>query len=113
MSVLTSVVIGFLFACSVYLLLSKELKSIAMGVFLLGHGANLAILTASQDPTGRRAPVLGEAGAMIGTEADPLPQALVLTAIVIGLAVQAFLLTLIVITYRRTKTLETKELADA
>ena len=42
---------------------------------------------------------------------DPLPQALILTAIVIGFAVQAFLLTLLVITWRNSKTMELNELA--
>ncbi len=112
MPLLSAITVGVLFAASVYLLLSKELKAVAMGVFLLGHGANLAILTVSRGPIGKRPPVLGESGLILGSEVDPLPQALVLTAIVIGLAVQAFLLTLLVVTWRRTRTLETAELTD-
>ena len=112
MSLLTAITVGVLFAASVYLLLSRELKAVAMGIFLLGHGANLAILAVSRDPSNLRPPVLGESGHMIGTEVDPLPQALILTAIVIGLAVQAFLLTLIVVTWRRGRTLVTAELTD-
>ncbi len=111
MTLLVAITVGVLFAGSTYLLLSRELKAVAMGVFLLGHGANLAILAVSRDPAGKRPPVLGEAGRIFGNEADPLPQALILTAIVIGLAVQAFLLTLLVVTWRRAKTLETAELA--
>ncbi|MEM1012967.1 MAG: sodium:proton antiporter [Planctomycetota bacterium] len=110
MTLLVAITVGVLFACSVYLLLSRELKAVAMGVFLLSHGANIAILAVSRDPFSNRPPVLGEAGHLFGNEADPLPQALVLTAIVIGLAVQAFLLTLLVLTWRRAKTLETADL---
>ena len=111
MTLIAAVVVGVLFACATYLLLSRELKGIAMGVFLLGHGANLAILAVSRSPVGKRPPVLGEGGIIVGESVDPLPQALVLTAIVIGFAVQAFLLTLIVVTWRRWRTLETPELA--
>ncbi len=110
MTLLTAIVVGILFAAAVYLLLSRELKSVAMGVFVLGHGANLAILAVSRSPIGRRPPVLGENGQIIGTEVDPLPQALILTAIVIGFAVQAFLLTMLVVTWRRARTLELPEL---
>ena len=112
MTFLTSITVGVLFATSIYLLLSRELKAVAMGVFLLGHGANLAILSVSGDPApGARPPILGENGQILGGEVDPLPQALILTAIVIGFAVQAFLLTMIVVTWRRTRTLELRELS--
>lgn len=111
MTMLTSITVGFVFATSVYLLLSRELKAVAMGVFLLAHGAHLALLASSGSPLGKRPPVLGDGGVMLGYEADPLPQALILTAIVIGFAVQAFSLTMIVVTWRRTRTLEMSELA--
>ena len=111
MTLIAAVVVGVLFACATFLLLSRELKGVAMGVFLLGHGANLAILAVSRSPVGKRPPILGEKGVIVGDTVDPLPQALVLTAIVIGFAVQAFLLTLIVVTWRRWRTLETPELA--
>ena len=112
MNLLTAVMVGVIFAASVYLMLGRELKSIAMGVFLLGHGANLAILAASRSPVGRTPPVLGPHGAISGLEVDPTPQALILTAIVIGFAVQAFLLTLLVVTYRRSRTLDVGELSE-
>ncbi|MEL7238441.1 MAG: NADH-quinone oxidoreductase subunit K [Planctomycetota bacterium] len=117
MTLLLAVTLGVVAGASVYLLLTKELKSIAMGVFLLSHVANLAILMMSRSPLNLRPPVLGEGGVSVldaagnPTEADPLPQALVLTAIVIGLALQAFLLTLLVVTWRRTKSLNVLQLA--
>ena len=112
MSLMMAITVGVIFAVSIFLLTGRELKGIAMGVFLLGHGANLTIIAVSRSPLGKYPPILGEHGAMVGNEADPLPQALILTAIVIGFAVQAFLLTKLVLIYRRTGTLHVDELRD-
>ena len=112
MSLVIAITVGVIFAASVFLLTGRDLKGIAMGVFLLGHGANLAIISVSRSPLHRTPPVLGEAGLISGFEVDPLPQALILTAIVIGFAVQAFLLTLLVLTWRRTRTLDIDQLRD-
>ena len=109
MILLTAITIGVIFAASTFLMLGRELKGVCMGVFLLGHGANLAILAPSGSPIGKLPPILGE-GNGLATLVDPLPQALILTAIVIGFAVQAFLLTMLVITWRRSTTLEVSEL---
>lgn len=111
MNILIAIMVAAIFASSTYLMLSQELKSLCMGLFLLGHGANLTILSSSTSPIGKMAPVLGEHGLLSGMEVDPLPQALILTAIVIGFAVQAFLLTLLVLTWRHGRTLKLGELA--
>ncbi len=108
MTFLTALMVGVIFAASTYLMLGRELKGVCMGVFLLGHGANLAIISTSRSPIGMRPPVLGTGP--LDQLADPLPQALILTAIVIGFAVQAFLLTLLVITWRRSQSMELDEL---
>ena len=111
MTILTAIMVAVIFAASTFLLLGRELKGVCMGVFLLGHAANLAIICVSRSPIGKMPPVLSETIA-ISDLVDPLPQALILTAIVIGFAVQAFLLTLLVITWRRNQTLELDELAS-
>lgn len=110
MTILIALMVSVVFASATFLMLGRELKGVCMGVFLLGHGANLAILSSSTSPIGRVAPVLD--GADLSQLVDPLPQALILTAIVIGFAVQAFLLTLLVLTWRRSQTLEVDELAQ-
>lgn len=110
---------------SVYLLLGRDLKGVAMGVFLLGHGANLSIMAMSGSPVlphdGGLTPTNIKAAPIIPKPVpdpaltgmvDPLPQALVLTAIVIGFAVMGFLLTLLIITNRSTGTLVVDHLAD-
>ncbi|SDR75188.1 Na(+)/H(+) antiporter subunit C [Agrococcus carbonis] len=78
---------GVLLAAGVYLLLERSLMRILAGVMLAGNGVNLLFLVAS-GPAGA-APLVGEGAESI---ADPLPQAMVLTAIVISLATGAFLL---------------------
>jgi len=115
MTLLLSICVGVIFAVSFYLLLGKELKEVAMGVFLIGHGANLGILAMSGHPlvtiggsvVSKGPPILGVGKTMV----DPLPQAMILTAIVIGFAVVSFLLTLLVATYRRTHELWIDDLA--
>ena len=106
-----AICVAVLVTVSVYLMLSRELKAIAMGVFALGHGANLSIIAMSGPPALAdgglgNPPILGAAGRV-----DPLPQALILTAIVINFAVMGFLLTLLVLTAKRTGTLNVDELA--
>jgi multicomponent Na+:H+ antiporter subunit C len=86
-----------LFAAGTYLALQRPLARILLGLALLGHGANLLLLAA-----GGRA---GEPPFVDGTPtraADPLPQALVLTAIVITFAVTAFLAALAYRSYALT-----------
>ena len=110
MSLFIGAVIAVLFGTSIYLMLGRELKEVCMGLFLLSHAANLAIIETGRTPGGIFAPVLGE-GHDVAQLVDPLPQALILTAIVIGFAVQGFLLTLMVVTWRRAGSLDTAELA--
>lgn len=83
------IAIGVLFAAGVTLLLERTLTRVLLGVVLLGNGANLLILITAA-PGGP--PIVGttEPGEM----ADPLPQAMILTAIVITLGMTAFLLAL-------------------
>lgn len=89
MIVVMVIVIAVLYGTGAYLLLQRNLSRIVIGLGLLGHGANLMLLMAG----GRagQAPIVGEDG---GPFADPLPQALALTAIVITFGVSAYLLTM-------------------
>jgi multicomponent Na+:H+ antiporter subunit C len=86
MTLLLAIAAAVLCSCGTYLVLQRQLSRIVIGVGLLGHGANtLLILSAG----GRGRPPFGG-----GDVTDPLPQALVLTAIVITFGVIAFLLAL-------------------
>ena len=90
-----ALLIGVLYTVGTYLLLQRTLTRIVIGLGLLGHGANLLLLQAGG--MGGKVPfVKGQPGAVgvDGGVADPLPQAMVLTAIVITFGVSAFLLAL-------------------
>lgn len=91
MTVALAVVVGVLYATGTYLLLQRTLTRIVIGLVLLGHGANVLLLMVGGLPGAP--PLSGPRGAPADA-ADPLPQALVLTAIVISFGVVAFLLTL-------------------
>ncbi len=84
------IVSGVLITAGVYLMMERSLTRILVGVLLAGNGVNLLFLIASGEPGG--APFIGtDRGRDIS---DPLPQAMVLTAIVITLGLTAFLLTM-------------------
>ena len=89
MTVLLAATAAALFAIGTYLVLQRKLSRIIIGIALLGHGAN--VLMVSSGNRGR-APLIGN-GPTEGL-ADPLPQALALTAIVISFGVTALLLAL-------------------
>ena len=74
--------------CGVYLILERSLTRVLVGLVMLGNGVNVLFLIAS-GPAGR-APIVG--GTEQSAMSDPLPQALVLTAIVISLGTSAFVL---------------------
>lgn len=74
--------------CGVYLLLERSLTRVLIGLVVLSNGVNLQFLVASGKAG--EPPIVGDAPA--NEMADPLPQALVLTAIVITLATVAFVL---------------------
>lgn len=102
MEIIMAIVIGILFASAIYLILSKSLLRIIIGTGLISHGAHLLLLTMG-GLNGKAPPVLAE-GILSSHYADPLPQALILTAIVISFGVTAFIL---VVTYRAYQELGT------
>lgn len=144
MTMVLAICVAVTFAVSIYLMLGRELKGVAMGVFLLGHAANLSIIAMSGSPVTQAdapqqdhaqsvtvdgqpeiadvvspemkdPPILATHQAVadpLEQMVDPLPQALILTAIVIGFGVMGFLLTLLVVTNRKTHTIEVDDLAE-
>jgi multicomponent K+:H+ antiporter subunit C len=89
MEALFAVTLGILTASGVYLLLRARTFPVVMGLILLSYAVNLFLFAMGRLKTGMPA-VIGRSAEY----ADPLPQALVLTAIVIGFAMTAFILVL-------------------
>ena len=122
MTVILAISVAVTIGVSVYMLLEPELKGVAMGVFLLGHGAHLSILAMSRSPIRGEDETIFKAPPLVGDldpdvapllqVMDPLPQALILTAIVIGFGIMGFLLSLVVVTGRSQETLSIDELSD-
>ncbi len=89
MEVFVAIAIGVLTGCGCFLLLRGRTFAVMLGLTMLSYAVNLFIFVSGGLTTG--------AGAVLGASAvyaDPLPQALVLTAIVIGFAMTAFLVVL-------------------
>jgi multicomponent Na+:H+ antiporter subunit C len=85
---------GVLYAAGIYLMLRRRLAQLIIGLGLLSNGTNLLIFSAG-GLTRARPPVVPDgASALVAPYADPVPQALVLTAIVIGFGLTAFSLVL-------------------
>ncbi len=104
MEVELAVVVGVLYAAGFYMMMRRNIVKLVLGLALLGHAANLLIFTMGRLVRGRP-PVMhtGEIQLM-GVFADPIPEALILTAIVIGFGVQAFAIVLIKRAYHTGRT---------
>ena len=85
MEILMIMLVGVLFGCGTFLLLQSHLLRVVVGLSLLSHGANLALMLSGGLTQGN--PPLLTLGP---PHVDPLPQALVLTAIVISFGMTAF-----------------------
>ncbi|MBL7735415.1 MAG: Na+/H+ antiporter subunit C [Chitinophagaceae bacterium] len=95
MELLLVILIGLLYAAGMYLLLRRSMVKLLIGLSMLGNGANILIFLLGRITKGKP-PVIGE-GAKVFTDiyADPVPQALILTAIVISFGLQAFAIVLL------------------
>ncbi|MGP4041780.1 Na(+)/H(+) antiporter subunit C [Gracilibacillus sp. D59] len=96
MEIVMSILAGVLFTTGIYNLLQKQMLRIIIGTALISHGAHLFILTMGELKTGKP-PILHHD---IENYTDPLPQALILTSIVISFGVTSLLL---VLAYRASK----------
>lgn len=113
MEVLLAFVVGTLFACSIYLLLKRSLVRVVLGVLILSNAVNLLIFTLGRLTRGAPPLIASDATVAAAGIANPLPQALILTAIVIGFGLFAFTLVLIYRYYKETQNLESDKMIDA
>lgn len=106
----TALLTGVLFGVALWLLLQRSFVRILFGFVLLSNAANLFVLMMSGEPARRGAPIVREGGEGM---VDPLPQALILTAIVIGFGVTSYLVTLLYRLFLDARTTDTEELYAA
>ncbi len=107
-----TLLIGLLVTCGLYLILERSLLRFIFGLILLSNGVNLLIVTSGR--ISRTAPPLVPEGqyAPVTNVANALPQALVLTAIVISFGLTVFTLALILRSYERFGTIDSDELSE-
>jgi multicomponent Na+:H+ antiporter subunit C len=113
MEIILSVLVGIMFSASIYLMLRKSLIRVVIGVLILSNAVNLSLFTMGRLTRG--APPLIDNDAYVAAPgvANALPQALILTAIVIGFGLFAFSLLLVYRYYITTGNLRSDEMMDA
>ncbi|MFT4183690.1 MAG: Na+/H+ antiporter subunit C [Rhizobium sp.] len=109
MEAVFAVLVGLFFTVAIYLMLSGFSIRIMLGIAILGNAVNLLLFTAGR-VTREVPPIIAAGSDTLGIEAaNPLPQALILTAIVISISFLAFLL---VLTYRAYQDLRTDDTGE-
>ena len=95
MELILAVLIGVFYAAGLFMMLRRSMVKLLIGLILLGNGANLLIFLLGRITKGKP-PVIPDAAKVFeGVYADPVPQALILTAIVISFGLQAFAIILL------------------
>ena len=110
MQTILAVVIGGLYAAGLYMMVRRSFVKMIIGLALLGQAANLLIFTMGRLVRGNPPLIAEGQTTMASGVADPLPQALILTAIVIGFGVQAFMIVLIKRVYETAGTDDVDEM---
>ena len=95
MEIIMAIIVGSLYAAGVYMIRRRSLVKLIIGLALLGHAANVLIFSVGDLVRGNPPLVPEGVEVPLAPFADPLPQALILTAIVIGFGVQAFAIVLV------------------
>ena len=107
METILALLVGSLFAASIYLMLSRNVVKFLFGLVLISNAANLLIFAAGRVTQGVPALIPATADVPVGPIANPLPQALILTAIVISFGLLAFALILAYRAYQELGTVDT------
>jgi multicomponent Na+:H+ antiporter subunit C len=104
MEILLALMVGVLYASAIYMILRRSLVKLIIGLILLGNGANLLIFLLGRISKGAPPIIPGDSKVFTDIYADPVPQALILTAIVISFGLQSFAIILIKRAYKVTQT---------
>lgn len=100
MEVALALICGLIMACGIYLMLRRNMVKFVFGLALISQAVNLSIFTAGELVRFKAPLIPKDENYLSMASADPLPQALILTAIVIGFGILAFTLILILRTYQ-------------
>ncbi len=90
MKILLVVLIGTMYASGIYMMLRRSMVKLLIGLILLGNGVNLLIFLLGDITKGKPPVIPKDLDILADAYADPIPQALILTAIVISFGLQAF-----------------------
>jgi multicomponent Na+:H+ antiporter subunit C len=110
MEYLLALTVGVLCAAGFYLLMSPSISRLILGILVLSLGGNILIFAAAGLGPGSSAIIPEDQTQLTAPHADPLPQALILTAIVIGFAISAFAMVLLKRVYLRLRTEDVDQL---
>lgn len=110
METILSILVGVLFGVGLYFLLHKSFIKLIFGIIIFANAGNLFLLVAGRITRYAPAFIAKDHEVIIDRLADPLPQALILTAIVIGFGVQAFAIVLLKRIYHTANTSDLDEL---
>ena len=110
MEIILPVITGFLYAVGLYFMMHRSFIKLIIGIIIFAHASNLFLFVAS-GITRNGVPFIDpQVEASLEGMADPLPQAMILTAIVIGLGIQAFAIVLLKRVYYVVETSDLDEL---
>lgn len=110
MDVLLPIVTGILYSAGLYLILHRSFMKLILGIILMGHASNLFLFVISR--LSKTPALLDDNEVSLAEMADPVPQALILTAIVIGFGIQAFAIVLLKRAYQAKKTDDLDDLTN-
>lgn len=94
MEILLAIVTGLLYGAGLFMMLRRSMVKLIIGLILLGNGANILIFLLGRIAKGKPPIIPADAKVLADIYADPVPQALILTAIVISFGLQAFAIVL-------------------
>ncbi|QSS98042.1 MULTISPECIES: Na+/H+ antiporter subunit C [Psychroflexus] len=104
MELLLAIITGLLYAAGIYMIMRRSIVKLILGIVLLGNGVNLLIFLLGRITKGEP-PIISDSDKILeGIFADPIPQALILTAIVISFGLQSFAIILVKRAYKVLKT---------
>lgn len=102
MELLLVILVGVLYSSGIYMMFRRSMVKLLLGLLLLGNGANILIFLVGGLTKGKAAIIDSEEKHFTDVYADPVPQALILTAIVISFALTAFAIVLLKKVYSTT-----------